>query len=262
MSLEGRTVLVTRRKEQAGELCLGLQRLGARVVVFPLISITGPDSWTDCDAAIARLEEFVGIFFTSANAVEMFVNRVRSRPAAFPSLARSSLYAVGARTRDALAGYGLSVQSIPSSFSGRDLGSVIARGDVRGKEFLHPRGNLGRGDAADAIRRAGGLVREVEVYRTSDPDPAGWAEIRRLIEAGEIDAIAFASPSAVRAYVGLFPPEEFSRLPKRPGVAVIGSATADAAMERALPVDAVADESSSGGLIRAIETILSSEHGE
>lgn len=256
MSIKGRTILVTRRREQSGELIQGLERRGARVLLFPLIAITAPSSWEQCDTAIGRLGDYSGLFFTSTNAVEMFVTRVQLTPDAFSLLSEAALYAVGARTRDALVRYGLPVLSVPASFSGSELGKEMARVDLRGKVFLHPRGNLGRGDTALALRQAGAVVEEVEVYRTTEPDPAEWTGVRRVIESGEIDAIVFASPSAVESYVRLFPPAEFSLLRRKPRIAVIGPTTAEAAANRSLPVDAVAGESSSQGLIRVLEEIL------
>ena len=51
--LDGRSVIVTRRRDQAAALAEPLEALGAEVVAFPVIEIVPPDDWAPVDAAIA-----------------------------------------------------------------------------------------------------------------------------------------------------------------------------------------------------------------
>jgi uroporphyrinogen-III synthase len=96
----------------------------------------------------------------------------------------------------------------------------------------------------------------VEVYATRAVPPETLEGLRRDLQSGRIDVVTFLSPSAVHAFVRFFSCAEFSRLPSRPLVAAIGPTTAAAAGEENLPVDGVARESTSAGLVEAVEEML------
>src|SRR5579859_7608226 len=75
--LQGKRILVTRTREQAGVLSERLKALGALPVEFPTIRIAAPLDWTPLDEALQRLcavdEEgdpyYSWLVFTSANGV-------------------------------------------------------------------------------------------------------------------------------------------------------------------------------------------------
>ncbi|MBQ7814406.1 MAG: uroporphyrinogen-III C-methyltransferase, partial [Thermoguttaceae bacterium] len=54
--LSGKTVLVTRPREQAAELRSLLEERGAAVLVQPSIAILPPETWADVDAALQSVE--------------------------------------------------------------------------------------------------------------------------------------------------------------------------------------------------------------
>ena len=95
----------------------------------------------------------------------------------------------------------------------------------------------GRPELVEGLLAAGADVTAVEAYRTV---PASAEAIRPLgawISAGEVDAVAFASPSAVAAVVaGL---GEEAPLLKRVVLAAIGPTTADALRAAGLEARAV-----------------------
>jgi uroporphyrinogen-III synthase/uroporphyrinogen III methyltransferase/synthase len=107
---------------------------------------------------------------------------------------------------------------------------------VAGRRVLLPRPAEGRPELLEGLRAAGADVAAVEAYRTV---PAPAEAIRPLVawlEAGEIDAVAFASPSAVRAVVaGL---GDAATLLRRVRLAAIGPTTADALRAEGLEVAA------------------------
>lgn len=71
--LSGKTILVTRNEEQAGEFTKLLKQLGAQIVLFPTIQIVPPKSWDECDKAIANIGSYDSIVLTSRNAAENFL---------------------------------------------------------------------------------------------------------------------------------------------------------------------------------------------
>src|SRR4030095_14942348 len=73
--LEGRTVVITRARAQAGEFAAELEGFGARVIVCPTIQITDPDSYNRLDEALDHLYGYDWIIFTSVNGVDSFLRR-------------------------------------------------------------------------------------------------------------------------------------------------------------------------------------------
>jgi uroporphyrinogen III methyltransferase / synthase len=257
MSLHGRTILITRRQEQSRELSAELEKRGARTLVCPMIGIAEPESWSECDLAIDRLGKYDGIIFTSSNGAEMFFRRLRERGGGnLPRLQSIPVFAVGEKTRQTIADHGVGVEFVPAVYSGDALGQAFAGRDLKGKTYLHPRGNLGREEVERHLTGAGARVEAVVVYSTVDPDRASCGDLRRRILSGAIDVVTFASPSALKNFTSLFTGPEFTSMPGRPRVVVIGPTTAEAARSINFPVDAVAPESTSAGLVRAVEELF------
>ncbi|MFN7984472.1 MAG: uroporphyrinogen-III synthase [Vicinamibacterales bacterium] len=77
---------MTRPKEQAAEFVNLLQSLGATPIEAPMIRIAPPTDYAPLDEACTHLEEYDWAVFTSGNAVDSFMGRLRSpRP---PTCAR------------------------------------------------------------------------------------------------------------------------------------------------------------------------------
>src|SRR5919202_1087127 len=77
--LAGKTVMLTRPPAQSADMAAMLERLGARVIHCPTIAVAEPSSWQPLDAAIAGLESYDWLIFTSANGVEFFFRRLGER---------------------------------------------------------------------------------------------------------------------------------------------------------------------------------------
>jgi len=122
---------------------------------------------------------------------------------------------------------------------------------VAGKEVLLPRAEGGNPALVAGLERAGARVSSPVLYRTV-PAPAPDPEGARLLRAGSMDAIAFASGSAARGFAALFGPEA-AGLAGRALVACMGRTCAGDARAAGLRVDAVAD----GGLSELVEALES-----
>jgi uroporphyrinogen III methyltransferase/synthase len=77
--LTGRTVLVTRAREQASSLSSLLRSYGATPIEFPAIRIEPADDYTPLDAALVSLPAYGWACFTSVNAVAAVDRRLRAR---------------------------------------------------------------------------------------------------------------------------------------------------------------------------------------
>ena len=103
-------ILVTRSPHQASELADALRALGAEPVLIPTIETVEPTSYAPLDEALARLDGFDWLIFTSANAVEAFARRLDGR--ALP--VGLKIAAIGAATARALEAAGFGVDLVPA----------------------------------------------------------------------------------------------------------------------------------------------------
>lgn len=253
--LVGRRIVVTRAAEQAATLVAGLRARGAEPIVCPLITIEPPTSYAPLDAALATLDDFDWVIFTSSNAVAAVAERlavVRPRPTSRPAV---QLAAVGPATAAAVTAALWPPALVPAVHRAEGLLSSI--GAVRGQRILLPLGDRALPTLADGLRAAGAVVVAVVAYRTVPA--AGASALLAALDHGPVAAICFTSPSAVEQALIALGPDGARRLTgdalrERPAIFCIGPTTAAAAHRRGLTTDAVAAEWSAAGLVTAIET--------
>ena len=77
--LWGKTVVVTRSRQQASKLVDLLAAAGARCLEVPTLEIGPPDDFGPFDAALKSLSQYQWVVFTSANGVEAFMDRLFQR---------------------------------------------------------------------------------------------------------------------------------------------------------------------------------------
>lgn len=254
--LEGLKVIITRPLDQGTATARAVAQAGGVPVVLPMIRILPAVDAGACDEALAALDRFEGVVFASANAVQLFFERVRSCGVDPAVWHRVAMYAVGPRTARALEQHGVKAPDVPAAFTGAALGEMLGARDVRGKRFLLPRGDRGREEIADALTAAGAVVVPVVVYHTAGPDPATAAAMRAEMETPGQKALFFASPSAVEEFAHLFSAQEFAAAMHQCIVVVIGSTTGTAAGRHGIPVHAVAAEATDNGLTGALASCL------
>ena len=247
--LSGCRVVVTRPTEQAEELAGPLRRLGALVRVRPLVGIAPPADPGALRAAIAALDSYRWLAFTSANAVRACAE------AAPPGTRWPAAGCVGPGTARAAAAAGIPVLLVPEVFSGEGLARAMAGAvAVPGARVLWPRASGAREDLGAGLRAAGVVVDEVECYRTV-PSAAAAASLASELEHEPADVLVFTSPSAVRTLA--------AAAGGGPGcaVAVIGESSAAAAAEAGWPVQVRPVEQSIPGLLGALTAWWGRRHG-
>lgn len=251
MSLEKKTVLITRPQEQATEFTAELLARGATAVVIPMIRITDPDSWTRCDEALRNIASYHAVVFASANGVRKFCERGRSLGMEPASWTKVKFYAVGEKTAEELRRNLLPVEAVPESFSAQALSEVFQREALRGMKILLPKGNLGHEKLAETLTRFGAKVDAVVVYKNSPPESNVLEQVRQRILRDEFDVVTFASPSAAENFARAVSPVLLTR--GKAKIAVIGPTTRAAVRRLGFPVDIEAEASTTRGLVDAIE---------
>ncbi|MBU4271768.1 MAG: uroporphyrinogen-III synthase [Planctomycetes bacterium] len=225
--LEGACVMVTRAENPSDPLAQQLRELGAEVVLQPAIRISPPADWRLVDEAIARLNEYDWLVFSSANGVRYFLDRCEERLSTpFPRVA-----AIGSGTAEELARFGLRADLVPREFRAEALadalineaaigekgtGPICRNGPegaahkldlspfpLIGRRILLARANRGREVLAERLTASGATVDQIVVYTSSDlqrPD----AEIAAMLAAGRIDWITVTSSAIARSLVRMF----------------------------------------------------------
>jgi uroporphyrinogen-III synthase len=250
--LAGKRVVLTRAPDQARDLALTLERLGAEVVLLPMISLAPPEDWGKLDEQLRQLDSFDAIVFLSRNAVRYLFDRCAQLGIQCELLRSGNRFlgAVGPATARALEEEGVQVSYVAGKGTGealaRELGPTLA-----GRRVLLPRSDRGDERVPEALRASGARVTEVIAYRTTGPasiNPEILARTRRA----EVDAIVFASPSAVRTFARAIGESDLPTLSVRVPLLAIGPTTATAIRRLGAQVTIEAEESSVSGIASAL----------
>jgi uroporphyrinogen III methyltransferase/synthase len=258
--LTGKRVVVTRAPEQARELIAALESRGARVLVLPALDFAPPLDWGPLDRALRELGTFDWAVLTSANAVRFFCERAREVGVVISAAAGPAFAAVGPATARAAEEAGLKVTHLAGRFRGEELARELS-GKLAGKRVLLPRSDRARGDLPRALEAAGAVVVEVLAYRTLRPSGRDTA-VLDAVRRGEVDAVAFASPSAFHHLVDEVGAERLAQLAENVALAAIGPVTAAAIREAGLPVVVEAEQSTSAGLVEALAAYFARQGAE
>jgi uroporphyrinogen III methyltransferase/synthase len=247
LPLFGRRVVVTRASAQASGLRDALAARGAEVLELPALRVE-PLAGAPLAAAVRRLADYQWIVLTSQNAVALLWDALRAAALDARALARLRIACVGATTSDALLARGLAADVVPARFVAEAvLDALAARTDVRGARVLYVAAEGARAVLPDGMRALGCTVDVVTAYRTVT-DGAGAEELRAALARGAVDAVTFASASAVRGYVDAVGAE----LARRAPAATIGPVTTEAARSAAIPIAAEAATASIDALVAAV----------
>ncbi|HLB82049.1 MAG TPA: uroporphyrinogen-III synthase [Gemmatimonadales bacterium] len=248
--LAGRRIVVTRAREQAGELARALEALGAEVLAVPTIRIVPLADLTALRTALTDPAGYDWIVFTSQNTVQVVCDRLREWGLAARDLARMAVAAIGPATAQALERYGVTPDVVPATYVAEGVvAAVVARGAVHGKRFLVPRAREARDALPEGLRALGALVDVIPVYETVRAAGDGSALTTQIL-GDTIDAVTFTSSSTVRGFVDLVgrPAATSGRFT----TVVIGPVTAATARELGITVAIEAGEYTVGGLVAAL----------
>ncbi|MBM3761083.1 MAG: uroporphyrinogen-III C-methyltransferase [Acidobacteria bacterium] len=238
LPLHGLRIAITRARHSALELAGQLTALGAQVLEYSTIEIAPPSSYAALDEAIAKLETYDWLIFTSVNAVEAFAARLRQSSRDLRNL-RARLCTVGPATRRALEQMHLKVDVVPAEYVAESLVKALESFPMQGKRVLIPRAAVARDTVPSALRELGAEVEIAEAYRTIVPASG---------PAPEADWVTFTSSSTVKNFIALNEPNTISRYK----TASIGPITSETLRLHGIEPTVEANPHTTQGLIDAI----------
>jgi uroporphyrinogen III methyltransferase/synthase len=241
--LFGRTVVVTRAREQASALRRRLEDLGATVIELPTIAIE--------PLPVARPEpgRHAWVVFTSENGVDGYCTRgLADHGFDSRALGGVRVAAIGPGTAAALVRHGIRPDLVPERFVAESLLEAFPPA-LSGERVLLARAETARDVLPDGLARLGYEVDVVPVYRTvvAAPAPADVEAVR----AGDVDAITFTSSSTVTNFAEIVGP-----VPETAPVVSIGPVTSATARGLGLTVAAEADPHTIEGVVDAVVGLL------
>jgi uroporphyrinogen-III synthase len=224
LPLAHRRILITRTRQQASDLALQLEALGAEIVLIPTIDLAPPSSFDVLDNALAELSSYDWLLFTSANAVRVFHDRLQARAEVLPQpLTFPRIAAIGPATAKAVESVGLHVDLLPHAFVAESLAEALLP-LARNARFLLVRAEEARDVLPNALTAAGAHLTIAAAYRNLTP-PDAIPALQRLLGSGTPpDCITFTSSSTARNLLGLLETAGLT-LPPHTALASIGPIT-------------------------------------
>ncbi len=134
--LAGRRIVLTRPRDQVGPLAEALERLGATVLAVPLVEIEPIEDARPLDTALAQLESYRWVVFTSANGVAGVRERLGEK--SLPEATRVG--AVGPATADAVRALGVEAAFVPDRFAAEEIAAGL--GPLQGVRILLPQADI------------------------------------------------------------------------------------------------------------------------
>ncbi len=237
--LLGKRIMVTRTREQASDLVMQLEELGADCVEFATIALEPPDSWQPLDQAVDAMDQYDWLLFTSINAIHFFFRRLFERQLDARTLAQVKIAVVGTATAAELKNYGLKADLLPATeFTGEGLAQTLIDQGAGQARFLLPRAAKANEALPEILQQAGATMTIVPVYQNVRPQ--GREEALRQEFQEQIDMVTFTSSSTFTNFTYMLNPKdeaELHQLLNGVKIASIGPVTGKAIHKRGLSVD-------------------------
>lgn len=234
--LEGKTIAITRSKDDSSEFIDLVTRYNARPLSLPTIELVSKgekivDEFLDSikqynpDYSVFMSSKAVTLLFDTAKKVSKFEKLQLA-------VANTMVMAVGPKTKTALENQGIKVAFMPNIYSSVGVGELFTKLHAVGKKVIVPRSGASTPFLKELLEKIGIDVKEIHLYDVcAFRDTTQWNEFRELFSKNKIDGIVFTSASSVRAFFEIMSkdydePSLLHNLEKLPVVA-IGPFTSD-----------------------------------
>jgi uroporphyrinogen III methyltransferase/synthase len=246
--LFGKKVLITRPAAHAAEFAARLWESGAEPILAPTIEIGPPDDVRATARAVADVQKYDWVVFTSQNGVDTFVRELVRAGRDTRALGGVRVAAIGPKTAERLSAAGIRADFVPARFVNEEVARGLLERTNGGDRVLLFRAQEARDVLPRSLRDGGRAVDDVAAYKTTLVHEADFAE--KLARA---DIITFTSASTVHGFVAAA--GELARATGGKTIACIGPVTAEAARDAGLRVHHVAAEFTVDGLIETLERL-------
>ena len=206
LTLKGRTIAVTRPREQAAESGKIIRRMGGKPYFIPTIEIKGSRDLSTTKRFIEALllEKVDYVILMSVNGVQYLFSAAESlglQKKLEQGLKKTTIIAVGPKTARELENHQIPANLIPETYTSEGIVQSLQQRSAKGKTIYIPRTSEAPPELAEKLREMGNAVEEIYVYESQLPKDLGKSKkfIQDLSD-GKIDAIIFSSSLGVKNF--------------------------------------------------------------
>ena len=196
--LNGKNIIITRSQDKISEVQNKFNEQGARILDFPTLIINYPDNLEPLDSALANINSFHWIIFSSSNGIKFLQKRLAEKNSSLNQfISNIKIAVVGEKTLKTLNELGIKANFVPPDFIAESLINHFPH-SVNGLSILLPRVQTGGRDIISTeFKNAGARVVEVAAYESRCPNSIPKNTIH-AIKQNKVDAILFSSGKTVK----------------------------------------------------------------
>ncbi|MDG5470978.1 uroporphyrinogen-III synthase [Jeotgalibacillus sp. ET6] len=257
-SLNGKTILLTRPYLSALEdQELAAERQG-RSIIVPMIETQAIKSGNEHEI-IRKLPLYSWVVLTSRNSAVYTINWFKKQNSEW--LKSIKIAVIGEKTANYVKSQGYSIAFCPKSFRAADFIKEFPYDLADEGRVLFPQGNLARPTILNAFQQRAIQCDKWVLYKTIKPEESR----RKLVKAfkqNDFSVITFASPSAVRNFVGIVEEDDHLFQALKQGkwiIASIGPTTTEELVKCRLPVHVEPGVYTMEAMIEAIAAHINKE---
>ena len=203
--LDGKTIAITRSKDDATEFIALAQKNGATPIPLPTIELVSKGEKI-VDEFLESVETYNPDYsvFMSSKAVKLLFDTAK-QAGKFESLqlavANTIVMSVGPKTTAALESEGIKVNHQPTTYSSVGVGEEFTTLHAVGKKVIVPRSGASTPFLKELLNKIGIDVLEIHLYDVcAFRDTTQWNGFRELFSQNKVDGVVFTSASSVRGF--------------------------------------------------------------
>jgi uroporphyrinogen-III synthase len=254
-NLNGAQILVTRPAHQADNLCHLISECGGIAVRFPTLEIVATNDCLNTQNILANLNKFQKIVFISANAVNF---ALKTNGGKIDDLDPTQVVVIGHATAQALKSANLTVGWIPEKgCTSEALLAMPQMQMLKGQHCLIVRGQGGREELADVLRKKGVTVEYWETYKRIIPNIDN-SPVTSLLSQNKLDVITITSGEALENLLTMLG-KEYHRQLFAIALVVVSDRIRNFATQMGFKRIAVADNPSDSAILDTVTTLINEE---
>ena len=203
--LDGKTIAITRSKDDASEFISLTEQNNATPITLPTIELVSKgEKIVDEFLNLVESEHPDYSVFLSSKAVKILFDTAKN-VGNFEKLqlavANTIVMSVGPKTTATLNTYGIKVNHEPKNSSSIGVGEEFSQIHAVGKKVIIPRSGASNSFLKELLNKIGINVVEIHLYDVcAFRDTTQWNGFRELFSQDKIDGIIFTSASSVRGF--------------------------------------------------------------
>jgi uroporphyrinogen-III synthase len=199
-SLNGKRILITRALHQSLEMAEKISKLDGVPITIPVQKIQKASAFPEQTVIRELISEADWIVFTSANAVNYFVQNITKECGDF--LHKKQIAVVGEKTKKRVEELGFSVGFMPEKYTGQVLANELGKSLKSRTNILFVKGSLARDQVSVILNEHGHVVKELTVYETV-PNHESQKQLMEILTTNGVDVLTFLNPYSLEQFYQL-----------------------------------------------------------